>query len=132
MMRHKGLVIGAAIVLGLALLALLAPLIAPHDPYAQELAQRMLPPVWDAKGNWQHVFGTDHLGRDYLSRLLYGGRVSLVIGLAAASIGCVIGVTLGVCAGYFGGRVDQVITYLLTCQLALPSLLLAMSLVFLI
>jgi peptide/nickel transport system permease protein len=131
-LEHKGLLIGAAIVLGLALLALLAPLIAPHDPYAQELGKRMLPPVWDAKGSWQHVFGTDHLGRDYLSRLLYGARVSLVIGLTAASIGCVIGVTLGVCAGYFGGRVDQVITYLLTCQLALPSLLLAMSLVFLI
>jgi peptide/nickel transport system permease protein len=131
-MGHKGLVIGAAIVLSLALLAALAPLIAPHDPYAQELAKRMLPPVWDAKGSWQHIFGTDHLGRDYLSRLLYGARVSLVIGLAAASIGCAIGVTLGACAGYFGGHVDQVITYLLTCQLALPSLLLAMSLVFLI
>jgi peptide/nickel transport system permease protein len=78
------------------------------------------------------VLGTDHLGRDYLTRLMYGARISLAIGLGAASIGCLIGVTLGVLAGYFGGRVDQAVSYLLTCQLALPTLLLAMSLVFLI
>ena len=131
-LRHRGLQIGAAIVLAIVVAALLAPLIAPHDPYAQSLARRLLPPVWDAKGTWEHVLGTDHLGRDYLSRLLYGARISLMIGLGAASIGCVIGVGLGVAAGYFGGRIDQAVSYLLTCQLALPGLLLAMSLVFLI
>jgi peptide/nickel transport system permease protein len=132
MLSHKGLLVGLAIIASMVLLALLAPIIAPHDPYAQDLGRRLLPPVWDAKGTWQNLLGTDHLGRDYLSRLLYGSRISLVIGVAAASIGCLIGVTLGVCAGYFGGRVDQVVSYLLTCQLALPSLLFAMSLVFLI
>jgi len=132
MLAHKGLCIGLAIIVAGILLALLAPLIAPHDPYAQDLARRLLPPVWDARGTWQNLLGTDHLGRDYLSRLLYGSRISIVIGVAAASIGCLIGVTLGMCAGYFGGRVDEAVSYLLTCQLALPSLLLAMSLVFLI
>jgi peptide/nickel transport system permease protein len=132
MLSHKGLIVGLAIIAAMVLLALLAPLVAPHDPYAQDLTRRLLPPVWDAKGTWQNLLGTDHLGRDYLSRLLYGSRISLVIGVSAASIGCVIGVTLGVCAGYFGGRIDQAVSYLLTCQLALPSLLFAMSLVFLI
>jgi peptide/nickel transport system permease protein len=132
MARHTGLKLGVAIILGMVLVALLAPVLAPHDPYLQDLPKRLLPPAWDAKGSWQHPFGTDHLGRDYLSRLLFGARVSLMIGLGAALIGCAIGVSLGVCAGYFGGRLDQAITYLLTCQLALPGLLLMMSLVFLI
>ena len=93
---------------------------------------RLVPPIWDARGGWEHLLGTDHLGRDYLSRLMYGARISLMIGLGAASIGCLIGVSLGIAAGYFGGRIDQAVSYLLTCQLALPGLLLAMSLVFLI
>lgn len=132
MSRHTGFKAGAAIVALIAVAALLAPVLAPHDPYQQNLPKRLLPPAWDAKGSWQHPLGTDHLGRDYLSRLLFGSRVSLMIGLGAALIGCVIGVTLGVCAGYFGGRLDQAINYLLTCQLALPGLLMTMTLVFLI
>jgi peptide/nickel transport system permease protein len=132
MAAQRGAVIGGGIVLAMALLAALAPWIAAHDPYAQDLARRLLPPVWEALGSWTHPLGTDHLGRDYLARLLYGARVSLLIGFAAASIGCLIGGTLGFCAGYFGGRVDQAACYLLTCQLALPTLLLAMALVFLI
>jgi peptide/nickel transport system permease protein len=132
MLRHQGFLMGAALLAALAAMALAAPWLAPHDPYVQDLANRLVPPVWDAKGGWQHVFGTDHLGRDYLSRLMYGARISLLVGLGAAAIGCAIGVSLGVAAGYFGGHVDQAVSYLLTCQLALPGLLLAMSLVFLI
>ncbi len=131
-LRHRGLMIGLALVVGICLLAFFAPLIAPFDPLEQSLETRLAPPVWSAGGSWQHWFGTDHLGRDYLSRILYGARVSVVIGLGAASIGCLIGVSLGICAGYFGGRTDQLISYVLTCQLAVPGLLLAMSLVFLI
>jgi peptide/nickel transport system permease protein len=132
MLHHRGFLIGVGIILAIGVMALLAPWLAPHDPLVQDLARRLVPPIWDANGSWAHVLGTDHLGRDYLSRLMYGARISLLIGLGAASIGCVIGVGLGVAAGYFGGRVDQAVSYLLTCQLALPGLLLAMSLVFLI
>lgn len=127
--NHRGLLTGFGIVCVVALLAILAPLIAPYDPSEQVLARRLLPPVWIEGGTWEHLFGTDTLGRDYLSRLLYGGRISLLIGLGAASIGCVIGVTLGICAGYFGGRIDQALMYLFTCQLALPGLLLILALV---
>lgn len=132
MRRHYGFQIGAALLFTLVLLAIFAPLVAPYDPFDQLLSRRLLPPVWSDGGRWEHLLGTDHLGRDYLSRLLYGARISLLIGLGAATVGCVIGVSLGVCAGYFGGKVDQLISYILTCQLALPGLLLAMSLVFLI
>jgi peptide/nickel transport system permease protein len=132
MKNHKGLVTGFIIIIIMIALAILAPVLAPHDPYLQELSKRLLPPVWDGRGVWAHPLGTDHLGRDFLSRLLYGAQISLIIGFGAASIGCVIGVTMGICAGYLGGRVDHVVNYILTCQLALPGLLLTMSLVFLI
>lgn len=131
-LNHKGFITGGAILLLLAIIAIAAPLIAPHDPFAQSLSTRMLPPIWVEGGSWEHLLGTDQNGRDYLSRLIYGTRVSLTIGLGAASIGLVIGVTLGVIAGYFGGWVDHGVSFLLTAQLALPGLLLAMALVFII
>jgi peptide/nickel transport system permease protein len=129
---HRGLMVGLAVLTALVLVAVFAPLLAPYSPYDQHLPQRLLPPVWVEGGSSAHLLGTDHLGRDYLSRLLYGTRISLLIGFGAASIGCVVGVALGVCAGYFGGVVDRAVSFLLTCQLALPGLLFAMALVFLI
>jgi len=81
---HQGVMIGAAIVFAAVLIALSAPLIAPHDPYYQDLLNRLVPPVWDSRGSWEHILGTDHLGRDYLSRLIYGARISLLIGIGAA------------------------------------------------
>jgi len=127
---HLGFQFGAFIVISFALIAIFAPLFAPHDPYVQDLAKRLVPPVWAEGGSWGHILGTDHLGRDYLSRLIYGARVSMGVGFGAATLGCIIGVTIGLVAGYLGGRVDQAASFLLTCQLALPSLLLAMALVF--
>lgn len=124
--------VGGGVLLLFIVLAVLAPVIQPHDPYLQNLDLRLLPPIWDEGGAARHLLGTDHLGRDVLARLLYGARVSLVIGLGAAAIGMVIGVTLGVLAGYFGGWMDQAANLVLTSQLALPGLLLAMALVFLI
>ena len=130
MKSHRGLQFGG-IVLGLLLLtALFAPLLAPHDPYLQDLSKRLITPVWNEGGNWDHILGTDHLGRDYLSRLIYGARVSLAIGFGAAGLSCFIGVLIGLAAGYLGGKVDRVASFLLTSQLSLPSLLLAMSVVF--
>lgn len=130
--QHTGLQIGAGIILTLLLIALLAPWLAPHDPYVQSLTHRLLPPVWSEGGSWTYLLGTDQVGRDYLSRLIYGTRISLLVGFGAAAVGCVVGVTLGICAGYFGGRIDSAVSFLLTCQLALPGLLLAMTLVFII
>jgi peptide/nickel transport system permease protein len=130
--NHPGLIIGATILATLILLAIFAPLLAPYDPFAQTLSERLLPPFWVEGGSLAYPLGTDQVGRDYLSRLIYGTRVSLTIGFGAALIGMFIGVTLGVCAGYFGGWVDHGISFLLTAQLALPGLLLAMALVFII
>lgn len=131
-LAHKGFLLGAALIATLGLIAIFAPLIAPHDPFVQSLSTRMLPPIWSEGGMWDHLLGTDQNGRDYLSRLIYGARVSISIGLGAATIGLLIGVSLGVFAGYFGGWVDHAVSFLLTAQLALPGLLLAMALVFII
>jgi peptide/nickel transport system permease protein len=125
--RHSGLMIGGVILLTIVVLALAAPLIAPHDPYAQDLARRMRPPVWNAKGTWDNMLGTDKLGRDYLSRLLYGARISLMIGTLTVLISGTIGTLLGVCAGYFGGKVDAVLSYVVTTRLALPVVLVALA-----
>lgn len=129
---HKGLIIGCVIIVGLMLVGLFAPFVAPYDPFEQSLTKRLLPPFWVQGGTLDHLFGTDHLGRDYLSRLIYGTRISLMIGYGAATVGLIIGVSMGICAGYFGGRIDRIISYLLTCQLALPGLLMTMTLVFFI
>ncbi|WP_332116296.1 ABC transporter permease [Azorhizobium caulinodans] len=126
-LRHGGLMAGAVILFLIIALALLAPLIAPHDPYAQDLSRRMMPPVWQAKGTWEHILGTDKLGRDYLSRLLFGARISLLIGVVTVLISGTIGTLLGVCAGYFGGRVDAVLSYIVTTRLALPVVLVALA-----
>lgn len=124
---QHGLTIGAVMLAVIVLAALFAPWLAPHDPYAQDVTQRLIPPVWHDKGSWDHVFGTDKLGRDYLSRLLYGARVSLIIGLVTAVIAGTIGTTLGVLAGYYGGRVDAVISYIITTRLAMPVVLVALA-----
>ena len=132
--RHWGLIIGGTILLVTVILALAAPLIAPHDPYDQQLARKLIPPIWHAspKATWTHPLGTDHLGRDYLSRLLYGARISLLIGFAAMLISGVIGTTLGVLAGYFGGRVDMVVNFIVTTRLSMPVVLVALAVVSLI
>ncbi|ATO31390.1 putative D,D-dipeptide transport system permease protein DdpC [Dickeya dianthicola] len=125
---HHGMTLGLVILGAMVLLALLAPLISPHDPYAQDVSRRLIPPVWHDKGSWAHLLGTDKLGRDYLSRLLFGARVSLAIGLVSVMLAGTIGIALGVLAGYFGGRVDAVVSYLLTVRLALPVILVALAL----
>ena len=126
---HQGMVIGSGIVFIVIAIALLAPLLAPHDPYEQDLMKRLLPPVWDSRGSWEHIFGTDHLGRDYLSRLIYGARISLLIGIGAALISGLIGTIMGVMAGYFGGRVDMVVTFLITVRLSMPVVLVVLAVV---
>ena len=129
LLAHRGLVIGMTLVLVTLALALLAPLISPHDPYAQDLNKRLIPPVWYEKGTWEHILGTDPLGRDYLSRLIYGARISLLIGACVMVISGLIGTALGLAAGYFGGRVDLVISFIITARLAMPVVLVALAVV---
>jgi peptide/nickel transport system permease protein len=129
--RHWGLIIGGAILLTIVLMALLAPLIAPYDPYDQQLSRKLIPPIWHAteKATWAHPLGTDQLGRDYLSRLLYGAQVSLLIGSSAMVISGIIGTLLGMVAGYFGGRVDMAVSFLITTRLSMPIVLVALAVV---
>ncbi len=126
---HRGLLIGALILAVVVIVALAAPLIAPYDPYAQDLSKRLILPVWSEKGSWEHILGTDALGRDYLSRLIYGARISLLIGLTAAICSGVIGTTLGMIAGYYGGWVDNFVTFFVSVRLALPVVLVALAVV---
>jgi peptide/nickel transport system permease protein len=126
---HYGLVFGITVLFIVVLIALFAPLLAGHDPYSQDLLARMKPPFWMNGSNPDHILGTDHLGRDYLARLLYGARISLAIGFIAALISGLIGTAMGVAAGYFGGRVDLVVTFLINVRLAMPVVLVALAVV---
>ncbi len=126
---HKGFLLGAAVLGLIFFLAAFAPLLAPYDPYDQELSRRLIPPVWNADSNWAHPLGTDNLGRDYLSRMIYGSQISLLIGFSAMLISGLIGTVLGVLAGYFGGRVDMVITFIITTRLSMPVILVALAVV---
>jgi peptide/nickel transport system permease protein len=129
--RHWGLLISSGILLVIVLMALFAPLLAPHDPYDQQLARKLIPPIWHAtpKTTWVHPLGTDQLGRDYLSRLIYGAQISLLIGFSAMIISGVIGTLLGMVAGYFGGRIDMVVSFLVTTRLSMPIVLVALAVV---
>jgi peptide/nickel transport system permease protein len=125
--RASGIV--GAILFALVLLsAIAAPVIAPYKPAAIELRQRLQPPVWEASGSRNHWLGTDNVGRDLFSRIVWGARISLSVGLAAAFLGALIGGTLGLCAGYFGGAADTVISWLIEVQLAFPFTLFAIFL----
>ncbi|MGE0311799.1 MAG: ABC transporter permease [Lautropia sp.] len=126
---HPGLLIGATLLLLIVAMALAAPLIAPHDPYAQDLVNRLKPPIWHDAGTWAHPLGTDNLGRDYLSRVIFGARISLLIGVSVVLISGLLGTALGMIAGYFGGRVDLLANYLITTRLALPVVLVALAVV---
>jgi peptide/nickel transport system permease protein len=128
-LRHRGLSLGLLLVGAVVFIAIAAPLIAPHDPYAQDLMKRLVPPIWHDKGTWLHPLGTDNLGRDYLSRVLYGARISLLIGVAVMLISGLIGTTLGLVAGYFGGRIDMVVSLIVTTRLAMPVVLVALAVV---
>ena len=129
MLGHKGVVIGGAILILVILAALFAPLLAQHGPFQQSLADRLQPPFWMRGGSAGYILGTDHLGRDYFSRLLYGARVSLLIGFTTALISGTIGTFLGIIAGYFGGRTDSVVMFLVTIKLSIPTILVALAIV---
>ena len=132
MLTHKSFLGGGAILLLVFVLAFFAPAIAPHNPFHQDLTNRIIPPVWNESGTWDHPLGTDNMGRDYFSRVVYGSRISLLIGFCSMMIGAVIGISLGVVGGYFGGRTDMVVTYIITVRLSMPAVLVAIAVVALI
>ncbi len=127
-LRHLATALGALIVGGTVLVALFGPMLVHADPFAQDLTQRLNPPVW-LGGGASHPFGTDQLGRDYLARLVYGARISLLIGACAAVTSGLIGTTLGVLGGFFGGRVDDLVMFVITCRLSIPLILVALAVV---
>lgn len=121
--------IGGIVIAGLIFTAVFAPYLAPKSPYEQNIGERLLPPSFLEGGSSTYFLGTDQLGRDLLSRLIYGSRISLVAGLSAVGLEVVIGVLLGLLAGYYGRWVDSVISFLLNVMVSFPFILLAMSLV---
>ncbi|WP_421761247.1 ABC transporter permease subunit [Devosia sp.] len=126
---NRGAVIGLVVFVLLVLIAIFAPLIAPHLPEEQDKASFLLPPVWQAGGDPRYILGTDPVGRDLLSRLIYGARYSLLIGAVVVSISMVGGIILGLLAGYFRGWVDVIIMRVMDLILSFPGLLLALVLV---
>jgi peptide/nickel transport system permease protein len=131
-LRQGGFAVGAAIVGVVIVAALIGPALIPHDPFVQDLLKRLVPPIWMEGGSAGHVLGTDQVGRDYLARLVYGARISLLIGLSTVIVSGLIGTTLGVAGGFFGGRVDDIVTFVITCRLAVPLILMALAVVSLV
>jgi ABC-type dipeptide/oligopeptide/nickel transport system permease subunit len=122
--------VGALVVLAcLILIGAFAPFVAPHDPVEQNLIARLLPPVWDTGGDPNYFFGTDHLGRDILSRVIFGARVSLTLSFIATTVSLLIGVTLGLISGYAGGWVDALIMRIADTMLALPFYVIGITIV---
>ena len=127
--RLKGFpLIPTLILLIIAFVAVFADLLAPYDPQVGSLARRFRPPAWQDGGSMAYLLGTDHVGRDVLSRLMYGARVSMIVGLAAVLVAGSLGTLLGILSGYLGGWVDQVIMRLTDSWLALPALTFAIYL----
>jgi peptide/nickel transport system permease protein len=126
--RRQGVaLVGLAVVVASAALAVLAPALAPDDPVRNDLLERLTPPMWLDGGSARHPLGTDTLGRDVVSRLLYGARISLLVGFSAVAVAGLLGVLLGLLAGYYGGRLDDLLMRVGDVQLAFPALVLAIA-----
>jgi peptide/nickel transport system permease protein len=129
LVRNPAAIAGALILLVVIGAAVAAPYVAPHDPMRQSLLRRFTPPVWVSGGNPAYVLGTDQVGRDILSRIIYGARISLVVGVSAVVVSLVVGVTLGLLSGFLRGRVDAVVMTVVDVTLSFPPLLLALAFV---
>lgn len=120
---------GIVIVVGVIVIALGAPLLAPHDPTQLNLRSRLLPPFWDAEGDMTYLLGTDQLGRDLLSRIIYGSRISVLVGVLGVAVSLVVGVILGLVSGYVGRWVDIIISRMLDTFMSIPFIVLALAVV---
>ena len=127
--ENRGAVIGLWFFTAVCLIAILADVIAPHGAVTQYRDALLAPPVWQEGGDWRFILGTDAVGRDMLSRLIYGSRFSLFVGLIVVSLSLVVGVVVGLVAGFVGGTLDTIVMRIMDIILAFPSLLLALALV---
>ena len=127
LVQNRAALLGLLVVLLVVFGALFAPLLAPHDPTEQDLSKRLLPPSWQEGGETSFVLGCDPLGRDILSRIIYGARISLIVGLLAVLVRGTGGVLLGLLSGYYGGWIESLLMRLGDVQLALPFLVLALA-----
>lgn len=126
--KNRLAVVGGVVVLIVIAVGLLAPWLAPHDPTAANFFRRLQPPAWYEGGSWEYPLGTDHLGRDILSRLIWGTRASLTVGAIVIVFATTVGIFMGLVSGYYGGRVDAVIQRIVDILLAFPYLILAVGL----
>ena len=129
LLRNRTAIAGLAVVTFFCVLAVTASVIAPHDPYEQSLYDRLKPPFWAEGGTLSNPLGTDDFGRDIFSRIIYGSRISLLIGIISVSISLVFGVVLGSLAGFYRGWADSIIMRLMDIMLAFPAILLAIVVV---
>ncbi|RFU88002.1 ABC transporter permease [Streptomyces triticagri] len=129
LLRNRLAAVALGVLVLMAVAALLAPWLAPYDPAAQNLLVRLKPPAWQDGGSASHLLGTDQLGRDLLSRVIHGARISLLVGICAALLAGVVGAACGLFAGFRGGRFDRLLMRAADIQLAFPSLLLALAIV---
>lgn len=117
---------GAILIVIFSFIAIFAPMLAPHDPEEIHLADSTVPPVWMEEGQSAYWLGTDNLGRDILSRVLHGSRISLLVGLSSVVVAGMVGIPIGLISGYFGGWIDSVLMRIVDAQIAIPTLLLAL------
>jgi peptide/nickel transport system permease protein len=129
LVRHPLTLIGGILLLVIGGVAVLAPVVAPHDPATQRLIRRFTPPFWANGGDLRYALGTDQVGRDILSRIIHGARISLLVGISAVAVSVVAGVSLGLLSGFLGGRVDTGVMTVVDVTLSFPQLLLALAFV---
>ncbi len=127
--KNRSALIGAWIVLALIFFAIFAPFLTSYDPLIQDISNRLIPPSWESGGSFAHLLGTDDFGRDMYSRIIYGARISLTIGIVSVGISLFFGVIMGLVAGYFGGYVDIIIMRIVDMMLSIPAILLAIVIV---
>ena len=123
--ENRGAVIGLWVLTFIIVMALFAPILAPHDPLEQYRDFTKLPPVWTENGQWQFALGTDAVGRDVLSRLMYGARISLFIGVTVMSVSMLFGIALGLSTAWYGGLFDIIVIRIMDLVVSIPSLVMA-------
>jgi ABC-type dipeptide/oligopeptide/nickel transport system permease subunit len=129
LVRHPLTLLGSLVLLGIVGAAVFAPVVAPHDPARQSLIRRFTPPVWAKGGDLRYALGTDQVGRDILSRIVHGARISLLVGVSAVAVSVLVGVSMGLISGAVGGRVDTALMTVVDVTLSFPQLLLALGFV---